>query len=418
MNAIPVATTRRLLANRPLAAVVVANGVSSIGDWLYMTVLPLLVYRETGDAATVGLLGAARLLPWLLLSIPAGALVDRVPGPRLLIATDVSRTALMFLMAGLSLVHAAFPVVLGAALAAVVAGTVAMPAHGRLIPTLAGSGDDLAAANVVAATLDNLACVLGPSIAALLIVLGGIETSFVLNGMSFLLIVGVMVRIRPVVAAGTVEEAKVAGAAPAADDAVGILEIVQSSANRLLVDAAVSFAAGALWVLPVLAAAALALGDAAVGMFGVFGGVGGIVGALAAGYFTHGRQNRGMALGIAVVAIGIAAVPAGSSLLITIVGLTISIGAMVAVDTLNMTALQQTTPPHRLGRTLGVLHTTAAACAMAGSALPGVAFAAVGAGPACLLTAALVGICGLAALVGSRTGTAASRPSGLLPQFR
>ena len=37
MNAIPIATARALLANRPLAAVVLANGASSVGDWLYMT---------------------------------------------------------------------------------------------------------------------------------------------------------------------------------------------------------------------------------------------------------------------------------------------------------------------------------------------------------------------------------------------
>jgi MFS family permease len=409
MGALPITATRRLLANGRLTAVVLASGVSGVGDWLYLTVLPLLVYRETSDPVIVGLIGSARLLPWLLLSIPAGALVDRVPGPQLLIATDLSRAALMFLMAILSSVHAPFAGVLLAALAAVIAGTVAMPAHGRLLPTLARSDLELETANVVSATLGNLACVLGPGIAVVLAVAGGIEAAFVLNGISFLVVVGVMFRVRPLLGARVACNASRGIEEPASEHQGGLITIMRASANRLLVDAAVSFTSAALWVLPVLAVSALALGDAIVGLVAVLGGAGGIAGALMAGRFMGGRQNRGMVLGIAFMAIGIAVAPLGSSVVVLVVGLTISAGALVTVDTLNVTMLQQATPPDRLGRTLGILHTTAAASAMVGAAVPGVAFSALGPCSACALTAMLVGLCGIAALGSSQIGARARR---------
>ena len=44
-----VASIRRLAANRALGALVLANGISAIGDWLYLTVVPVLVYRETEE---------------------------------------------------------------------------------------------------------------------------------------------------------------------------------------------------------------------------------------------------------------------------------------------------------------------------------------------------------------------------------
>jgi len=162
------APARPLATNWPLSALVLANGISAIGDWLYLTAIPVLVYRETEDAALVGLAAAARLLPWLLLSLPAGAVADRVPGPRLLLAAESARASLMFAMTGLLLVGAPLWIVFGVALGAVAAGTFAMPAQGTLVPDLATNDAELGTANVLSSTFDNLACVVGPALAGML----------------------------------------------------------------------------------------------------------------------------------------------------------------------------------------------------------------------------------------------------------
>ena len=404
-------TVRRLTANRSLTAVVLANGISSVGDWAYLTVLPVLVYRETGDAALVGLVGAARLVPWLLLSVPAGAVVDRVPVRQLLLVTEASRAGLMLVMAGLSVVGAPLPFVMAAALGAVVAGTFAMPAHGRLVPALASDGDALGPANVVSAALDNLACVLGPAIAGLLIVTASLEVCFLVNGLSFLGVVVVLAHLpKPLSAAAIGASQSNSVDASSRGFGMDLWAIAQKASPRIVLDAAVSFAAGALWILPVLVTIkALQADQGVVGLLSVAGGLGGIAGAAVAGRFVDRRPARGMAIGLGALVLGVAAIGGSPVLVVAIVAFLLASGALVMVDTLNMTELQRTTAPAYLGRTLGLLHTSAAAGVIVGSVVPGVAIQALGVVPGCLIVAGIVGVLGVASFVWSRVGNMTAR---------
>jgi MFS family permease len=68
--------------------------VSSLGDGMRFVALPLLAARVSGDPRDLALVAAAEQLPWLLLSLPAGALADRVDRRRLLVTVDAGRTVL------------------------------------------------------------------------------------------------------------------------------------------------------------------------------------------------------------------------------------------------------------------------------------------------------------------------------------
>ena len=78
---------RELLRNGPLVRLLIGEGISGIGDWLYIVAIFVVIYEESKDAALVGLFGAIRLLPYILLSVPAGIVADRfdrrlvLPGP-------------------------------------------------------------------------------------------------------------------------------------------------------------------------------------------------------------------------------------------------------------------------------------------------------------------------------------------------
>ncbi|MEV1001738.1 MFS transporter [Nonomuraea sp. NPDC050202] len=54
-----------------------ATGINSVGDGAFAAAVPLLAVTVTQDARLVSVVSAATFLPWLLLSLPAGALVDR-----------------------------------------------------------------------------------------------------------------------------------------------------------------------------------------------------------------------------------------------------------------------------------------------------------------------------------------------------
>lgn len=83
---------------------VAATAVSSVGDGLVLVALPLLALRSTTSALLIsGLLVAARL-PWLVVALPGGALVDRVDRRRLVTAVDVARALVVAAVAAGTLV--------------------------------------------------------------------------------------------------------------------------------------------------------------------------------------------------------------------------------------------------------------------------------------------------------------------------
>ena len=86
---------KQLLANRPLTKLLVGEFISGIGDWLYIVAIFVVIYRESGDPALVGLFGAVRVIPYILLSVPAGVVADRFERRLVLLVSDVWRGSVM-----------------------------------------------------------------------------------------------------------------------------------------------------------------------------------------------------------------------------------------------------------------------------------------------------------------------------------
>jgi hypothetical protein len=57
--------------------VVAASGLANLGDGVRQVALPLLAAAITQDALLVAGLTAVAYVPWMLLGLPIGALVDR-----------------------------------------------------------------------------------------------------------------------------------------------------------------------------------------------------------------------------------------------------------------------------------------------------------------------------------------------------
>ncbi|MFE2166026.1 MFS transporter [Streptomyces sp. NPDC059447] len=73
-----------------------ASGVSSFGDGVYLSSLPLLAASLTRDPVLLSVVSAAALLPWLFFGLIGGALVDRWDRRRTMWMTDAARAALLF----------------------------------------------------------------------------------------------------------------------------------------------------------------------------------------------------------------------------------------------------------------------------------------------------------------------------------
>lgn len=85
----------------------VAQGAASVGAQVSELAVPLLAVVTLGaTAGEVGLLGAARWVPFLLLALPWGVLVDRSRRRRILIVADLARAGLTLVMVLLALAGA------------------------------------------------------------------------------------------------------------------------------------------------------------------------------------------------------------------------------------------------------------------------------------------------------------------------
>ena len=80
--------TGKLLKNRTLVTIGVAELISGIGDWItMMAIFAILVFRGTGGVAESSGIFMAGLLPALPASLAAGWLCDRYDRKRLMIAS-------------------------------------------------------------------------------------------------------------------------------------------------------------------------------------------------------------------------------------------------------------------------------------------------------------------------------------------
>src|SRR5262245_8908895 len=81
-----------LWRNRDYWLLLGGQSVSDLGTGIARIALPLLVLSMTGSYAQAGLVGAIQLVPYVLLCLPAGALVDRWDRKRVMVVCDLGRT--------------------------------------------------------------------------------------------------------------------------------------------------------------------------------------------------------------------------------------------------------------------------------------------------------------------------------------
>ena len=71
-----------------------ASVVSNLGDGVSLVAYPWLAGTLTRDPVAIAAVTLATRLPWLLVSLPAGAIVDRVDRARLMVAMNAARAVL------------------------------------------------------------------------------------------------------------------------------------------------------------------------------------------------------------------------------------------------------------------------------------------------------------------------------------
>jgi MFS family permease len=165
------------------------QALSLIGTWVETVAQGLLVLRLTHSGVLLGLTTATRYAPVLLLSPYAGLLVDRFSKRRVLLVTQLG-LGLVSLLLGLAVLTGNIRLwqvfVLGIAFGTFSAAD--NPARQAFVSEVVGPSL-VQNAVTLNSTLVNVARVLGPTIAAVVVDTVGIGWCFVVNAISFLAVI-------------------------------------------------------------------------------------------------------------------------------------------------------------------------------------------------------------------------------------
>ena len=327
-----------------------ATLASGLGTWVAFVALTVDVFDRTESATWVAALFVADFLPTVVIGFAAGSLVDRVTRRRLMIGCDLVRFAVF---ASLPLAGSATVIVALAAVAGFATGFF-RPAVYAGLPNLVRS-DDLANANSILQTIENVAWAVGPIIGGLLVAATGPDVAYLINAATFLVSAALLVGIP----AHLLQAATAAGRGYRRDLVDGFALIRRSRALRTILVAwsVVMLAiAGANVSEVVLAKEALDAGDFGYGLLVGATGVGLATGSLLAGSLLEQRALASVYAGsIGLLAIGMvaAAVSPGvwfAAAFVAVVG--VGNGAAVVCNAL---LVQRGVPDELRGRAFTVL---------------------------------------------------------------
>ncbi len=412
-------TYRDLLSNRPLTRLLGGEFVSAIGDWLYLVALLIVVYERSHDAVLLGIVGAARVLPYVLLSVPAGIAADRFERRMVLLVTDIARGVVMLGLAWLVATDGPIEGIVGLAIFATCFSTFFGPSIGAYLPSLVEDERQLGPANSAWSTLDNLAFFLGPALGGILVATGGLTLAFLLNAGSFAIIALVLWRLPA--SSATRDTGRAAGAEKQVQAVPEAAPTRPSPAARppiapivglTLMEAVGSFAMGGIGVLTVvLSTTVYDSGEAGTGFLSAAIGLGGLSGAVLSGALVlRPRLGPVLVSAAAGMAVGLVALGIATNLPFGFIALTAASAGSIVLEVVSRTLFQRAVPDAIRGRALGVMFTVIYLSYSAGSFLIPVLSdrfgipAVLGAGGLAVGLAAAVG----RALVGSSASREAS----------
>ena len=180
----------RALSSRNYRLFFAGQAFSLVGTWMQRVAMSWLVYRLTLSPFALGIVDFASQIATLLLGFFAGALVDRVDLRRLLVWTQGLAMGQALVLSALTLSgKATFLAVLTCGAFLGMINAFDMPARHAFVIRMVEKKEDLGNAIALNSSLFNLARLLGPSLAGIVIAAVGEGLCFLLNGLSYFSII-------------------------------------------------------------------------------------------------------------------------------------------------------------------------------------------------------------------------------------
>jgi MFS family permease len=368
----------------------------ALGNGVTMIAMPLLVLALTDSPGQAGIVAAARSLPYLVLGLPAGALVDRWDRRRVLIWCDLARALALasvplawWLSALTTAQLIAVSLVYGAAVSfSNIAQVAALP---RLV-----AREQLAAAQASNTSSIGVAALIGPGIGGVIIGLGrstaeGAAVAFLVDAAANLIDLALIATIRR-----PFQMARPAGERHLRDEIVaGLRYLWADRPIRLLaiVNMAHRVCVGGVVVLAVVVLGRDVLGadPAALGLIVGAAGAGGLLGSVVTPRLQHRHKvGRLMVVTLALHGLGIGVVGLAGSVPVAMAGMVV-VGVAEAMTSIIQVAYRLgVIPDHLQGRVNSVYRLGSFAAMTLGVSAVGLLVEGLGARTALWLMAAYV----------------------------
>jgi MFS family permease len=180
----------RALRHRNYRLYFTGQSISLIGTWMTRIATSWLVYRLTGSALLLGFVGFAGQIPTFLLAPFAGVLVDRLNRRNLLIGTQILAGVQSLAMAGLTLakVITIHEIVALSAFQGLI-NAFDMPGRQAFVIQMVEDKQDLGNAIALTSSMVNMARLIGPALAGIVIAAVGEGYCFAIDGFSYIAVV-------------------------------------------------------------------------------------------------------------------------------------------------------------------------------------------------------------------------------------
>lgn len=382
--------------NPPLRNLALSWGAISVSTWAFVIALAVYAF-DYGGAAAVGVVALIRLLPGTIASPLAGLVSDKHSRRLVLIWSTALVTLILAIAGAVGLANgpAAFVFVLAGLFT--IASTPFLPAEAALMPLLAQTPRELAAANLIKNLMDNGGFLIGSIATGIALGLGSPGTAFAMAALAGL---GSLVAAIALPKDERPEYAKGIEAGRMVEETlVGFSLVVKDASLRLpgAMIALLALVEGAADVLIVVTALdLLGLSSSSVGYLNAAWAIGGLIGGLAlAVLLNRGHLIRAGLAGSVLIALGLGLPSAIVVAVAAYVGFFLFGSGHSFVDVVANTLLQRTGDDESLGRIRGSLESVRLGAMAVGSILVPATIALVGIrwtlfATACLLLAYLI----------------------------
>ncbi len=187
----------RALRHRNFRLFFGGQSISLIGTWMTRIATSWLVYRLTGSAFLLGTVSFAGQIPTFIFSPLAGVWVDRLDRRQVLIWTQTLSLVQSFALAGLTLSHhITIHWILGLSVMQGIINAFDMPGRQSFMIQMVEDKRDLSNAIAINSSMVNMARLVGPSLAGMLIAVTSEGWCFLIDGISYLAVIASLFMMR------------------------------------------------------------------------------------------------------------------------------------------------------------------------------------------------------------------------------